>query len=258
MSNRQTDNRKRVALEPAEDTAANIVPVPHRRAIPVGDAKTIVVQPRLPMPYKVMIWFSFALNGILLVVLLVAGVVALNYYNQAKAQLNAVQAALNLDTPLGQQIQAAAADPAQLLANDPQPLMDTARGKVDDLMTSIEGLQSAHIRTSIPINQQLPISLEVPVNQETAVRTTAPVPVVVPATFTLPGGGGQIRGSVALSLPQGLELPVNLNMTIPINSTVPVQFDVPVDIPMQDTELADDFNRLNELVKPAAELVKAR
>lgn len=258
MKQRPNDTRKRVALEPADATAANIVRVQQRRAISVGDAKTIVVQPRLPTPYKVMIWFSFALNGLLLVFLLVGGLVALNYYRQAKAQLNAVQAALDLDTPLGQQVQALTADPTIALNNDPTPLLETARGKVDELMTSIEGLQSAHIRTNIPINQQLPISLQVPVNQETAVRTTAPVPVVVPATFTLPGGGGQIRGTVALSLPQGLELPVNLNMTIPINSTVPVQFDVPVDIAMQDTELADDFNRLNNLVKPAAQLVKAR
>jgi hypothetical protein len=33
---------------------------------------------------------------------------------------------------------------------------------------------------------------------------------------------------------------------------------VPVDIAMQDTELADDFGRLHQLVEPAAELIKAR
>jgi hypothetical protein len=55
-----------------------------------------------------------------------------------------------------------------------------------------------------------------------------------------------------------MELPINLNMTIPLSSTVPVQFDVPVDIAMQDTELADDFNRLHQLVEPAAKLVRAR
>lgn len=258
MKPRQTDSRKRVTLEPADNTSTSLVPTSHRRTIPVGDAKTIVVQPRIPMPYKAMIWFSFGLNAVLLLVLLVAGSIALSYYQQAKAQLQAVQAALDLNTPLGQQVQALAADPLQALQQDPAPMMETARGKVGELMTSIEGLQSANIRTTIPIDKQLPIALEVPVNQQTNVQTTAPVPVVAPATFTFPGGGGQIRGSVALSLPQGLQLPINLNMTIPISSSVPVQFDVPVDIAMQDTELADDFNRLQDLVQPAAELVKAR
>jgi hypothetical protein len=245
-------------LEPADATSTSLVPTSSRRAIPVGDAKTIVVQPRIPTQYKAMIWFSFGLNALLLLALLIGGAMALSMYRQAQAQLQTVQAALNLDTPLGRQIQTLADNPQLALEGDPSPVLDTTRSSVDQLMTSIEGLQSAHIRTSIPIDKQLPINLEVPVNQQTAVRTTGAVPLVVPATFTLPGGGGQINGSVALALPAGLELPINLNMTIPISSTVPVQFDVPVDIPMQDTELADDFNRLHTLVEPAAELVKAR
>jgi hypothetical protein len=202
------------------------------------------------MPYKAMIWFSFGLNALLLLALLSGGLYALRLYNRAQAQLQAVQELIALDSPAGQRLQA--------IQENPASAMDTARYSVNELMTSIEGLQSAHIRTNIPIDQQLPIALSVPVNQETAVRTTAPVPLVVPARFTLPGGGGQINGSVALSLPAGMELPINLNMTIPISSTVPVRFDVPVDIAMQDTELADDFGRLHQLVAPAAELVKAR
>lgn len=248
MSNRTTDKRTRVTLEPADDSpATGIVPVTSRRTIPVGDSKTIVVQPRIPTPYKAMIWFSFGLNAILLLVLLIGGLYGLSLYRQAQAQL---AENVDMNTAAGQRIQELQSNPAEALG--------TARYSLGELMTSIEGLQSAHIRTAIPIDQQLPISLEVPVNQETSVRTTSPVPLVVPATFTLPGGGGQINGSVALALPAGLQLPINLNMTIPISSTIPVKFDVPVDIPMQDTELADDFGRLHELVEPAAELVKAR
>lgn len=258
MSERQTKRRAGAALDTGGDRSTTIVPASSRRMIPVGDAKTIVVQPRLAPQYKAMIWFSFVLNGVLLAALLIGGIMALSWYSTVKANLARVQAALDMQSPLGQQIQSLTGDPLTTLASDPTPLMDTTRGKVDELMTSIEGLEGAHIRTSIPIDRQLPISLEVPVNQQTTVRTTAPVPMQAPATFTLPGGGGQINGSVTLSLPQGLELPVNLNMTIPISSSVPVQFDVPVDIAMQDTELADDFARLHTLVEPAAELVKAR
>lgn len=250
MQDRSNNTRQRVELEPAEAGSTNIVPAGGRRAIAVGDAKTIVVRPRIPMPYKAMIWFSFGLNALLLLTLLFGGLYALNLYNRARAQLQTVQASMSMNSGAGQRL--------TQIQEDPASAMDTARYAVNELMGSIEGLQGAHIRTSIPIDQQLPISLEVPVNQETAVRTTAPVPLVVPARFTLPGGGGQINGSVALSLPAGMELPINLNMTIPISSSVPVKFDVPVDIPMQETELADDFARLHNLVEPAAELIKAR
>ncbi len=248
MGNRSTDKRTRVTLEPADDSpSTNLVPVTQRRTIPVGDAKTIVVQPRIPAPYKAMIWFSFGLNALLLLMLLVGGLYALNLYRQTQAQL---QANIDMNTTAGQRI--------KQLQENPVAAFDSTRYSLGELMTSIEGLQNAHIRTNIPINQQLPISLEVPVNQQTSVRTTAPVPMVVPAQFTLPGGGGQINGNVALSLPAGLELPINLNIAIPISSTIPVKLDIPVDIAIKDTELADDVTRLDGLVRPAAELVKAR
>ncbi|MDP9313085.1 MAG: hypothetical protein M3R24_19750 [Chloroflexota bacterium] len=250
MQDRSNSTRQRVAVEPAAASSTDLVATASRRTIAVGNAKTIVVQPRIPMPYKAMIWFSFGLNALLLLLLLVGGLYALNLYNRAQAQLRTVQAAMAMNSGAGQRL-------TQIQQN-PSSAMDTARYAVNELMGSIEGLQGAHIRANIPIDQQLPIALEVPVNQQTAVRTTAPVPLVVPARFTLPGGGGQINGSVALSLPVGMELPINLNMTIPISSSVPVKFDVPVDIPMQQTELADDFERLHNLVEPAAELIKAR
>jgi hypothetical protein len=250
MDVRSNDARQQVSLEPADAASGPIVPVHSRRMIPVGSAKTIVVTPRIPTPYKAMIWFSFGLNALLLLVLLFGGLIALNMYRQAQAQLVAVQAAVDLDSPEGQRLLE--------LGNDPAAAMGVAQYSLGELMTAIEGLQSAHIRTTIPINKQLPISLQVPVSQQTNVQTTSAVPLVVPATFTLPGGGGQIRGSVALALPAGMELPINLNMTIPISAEVPVQFDVPVDIAMENTELADDFARLHRLVEPAARLVEAR
>jgi hypothetical protein len=250
MRNRPTSSRDRIAVEPAADSSTSLVPVDSRRTIAIGDAKTIVVQPRIPMPYKAMIWFSFGLNALLLLFMLIGGLSAWRFYNRTQAQMQSVRDALAMDTPAGQRLEAYQTNPAGAV--------DTARYTIDELLGSIQGLQNAHIKTSVAIDRQLPISLQVPVNQETSVRTTAPVPLVAPARFTLPGGGGQINGSVALSLPAGMELPINLNMTIPISSSVPVQFDVPVDIAMQDTELADDFGRLQRLLQPAAELVRAR
>lgn len=258
MNTRRTDNRPRVELQPPDDPQASIVPTSQRRIIPVGNAKTIVVHPRIPTPYKAMMWFSFGFNIVLLLLLLIGGMMALNLYNDAKNQIAAVRDQLNMNTPIGQRLETIGDDPVALLESDPRPAVDLARAQLDQVMTSIEGLQGAHIRTNIPIDHQQPINFEVPVNQQTSVRTTAPVPLVAPARFTLPGGGGQINGSVALSLPAGMELPINLSMTIPISQTLPVQLNVPVDIAMQDTELADDFQQLHDLVEPAAQLVKAR
>lgn len=249
MNQRSSDTQSDVTIEPANGTTS-MVPGSARRAIAVRAGKTVVVQSRIPTQYKAMIWFSFVLNAVLLLLLLIGGLSTFSFYRSTQAQLQAAGADLALDTPAGQRLSQLSQNPAEAVA--------TARYTADELMTSIEGLQTAHIRSTIPIDEQLPIALDVPVNQNTVVQTTGSVPLVMPASFFLPAGGGQINGTVSLSLPAGMELPVNLNMTIPISSSVPVRLDVPVDIAMQDTELADDFQRLHDLVEPAAELVKAR
>lgn len=165
--------------------------------------------------YKFMIYTSFAVNVILLLVLLAVGY-----------QLFIAKAGLG-------------------------PLKPT----IGKLMSTIDGLQNATIRASVPLNEQLPISLMVPVSQETQVRVTQPVPLQVPASIVFPGGGGNLNASVALNLPEGLTLPIYLSMTIPLNSSVPVSLTVPVNIPLKDTELGPQFGNLKELVQPLADLV---
>jgi hypothetical protein len=125
---------------------------------------------------------------------------------------------------------------------------------IAELTGTIEGLQNATIIASVPLNERLPIKLEVPVSQNTNVRVTQAVPLAVPADITLPGVGF-LKANVALNLPEGLELPVYLSMTIPLESSVPVSLTVPVKIPLKDTELGPQFQRLGKLVQPLADLV---
>lgn len=125
------------------------------------------------------------------------------------------------------------------------------------LTDTIDGLNNATIRASVPLNERLPISLQVPVSQNTNVRVTQAVPLSVPADITLPGVG-YLKASVALNLPEGLELPVYLSMTIPLESSVPVSLTVPVNIPLSETELGPQFRSLGELVQPLADLVNGK
>ena len=94
--------------------------------------------------------------------------------------------------------------------------------------TNVEIDESIPIEFDLPLDQQLPIDFQLPINQPTVVTLTGPVPLNLPAKFNLPGGGGAINGSVSLALPTGLQLPIQLNMTVPVQQTVPVLMDVPV------------------------------
>jgi len=118
---------------------------------------------------------------------------------------------------------------------------------LNDLDTAFVGLGEATIDTTIQIDesipiqfdllldQSLPIDFPLSIEQDTAVVMTAPVPLNLPAQFNLPGGGGVINGSVSLSLPVGMVMPIRLSMVVPVSQTVPVRMNVPVNqtIPIQ-------------------------
>ncbi len=118
---------------------------------------------------------------------------------------------------------------------------------LNDLDTAFVGLGEATIDTtveideSIPIqfdlllDQSLPIDFPLLIDQNTVVVMTAPVPLSMPARFNLPGGGGVINGTVSLSLPTGMVMPIRLSMVVPVSQTIPVHMVVPVNqtIPIQ-------------------------
>lgn len=139
-----------------------------------------------------------------------------------------------------------------------------ARNNVAELRSVVQGLQGATIKTTIPLNE--PLSLEgkgvvVPVDQATTVTLLEPVPITLSgARIDLGNGNFLNANSINLTLPQGTPLVIALKMDIPLDKvTIPVVLDVPVEIPLAQTELGPQFERLGQLVDrlagPAAPLL---
>lgn len=183
----------------------------------------------LPTLYKAMIITSFVMNMILLVVLLVLAGLAFQFYQQRN----------------------------QLLAITGWT-QGFARENISELTNIVAGLETATIRTTIPIDEPLPVTLNVPIDQETVVTTVAPVPINVPASIDM-GPFGQLYPNVNLSLPAGTQLNIKLKLDVPLETTIPVKLNVPVEIPLKDTELGPLFTRLGDLLDkllaPAAPLL---
>ncbi len=233
--------------------------VSSRREIKVEPGQTLVVTPKISGGYRTMIIFSFILNLILTLVLLVVAFVGWRAWREYQGIAAQLGGQFNPNGAIGETVRPLVAE----VQNGPagrQQVAAAAVGltqqKLGDVMGAVEGLQNATIRATIPIDKQLPIQLQVPVDQDTVVVVTQSIPLVVPASIVFPGGGGNLNATVALNLPPGLELPVHLAMTIPLTSSVPVKFDVPVTIPLRDTELAGPFARLHTLLQPLADLFK--
>lgn len=139
-----------------------------------------------------------------------------------------------------------------------------ARGNVAELRDVVQQLQAAHIRTTIPLNQDLSLAgkgVVVPVDQTTRVTLTENVPLNLAGADIDLGNGNRLRANnISLVLPAGTPLTIALKMDIPLDQvTIPIQLDVPVDIAMADTELAPQFRRLgnvvDRLVYPARSLI---
>jgi hypothetical protein len=183
--------------------------------------------------YRALIWTSFLINGVLLIIL---GVL-LGALWQNRTQVEAI-----------------AGSGTTFAANNLAELQDV-----------VADLQDATIIYTVPLDTRLPIELNVPINADTiltprnVVTLTEPVQLQAPAAILFPGGGGNLNASVSITLPEGLELPVDLNMDVNLVTSIPVQLDVPVRIPLRETELGPQFARLgaivDRLVNPIAPLL---
>lgn len=188
---------------------------------------------RLSPLYKALIWTSFLINAVLLIAL----AVVTGFLLQNRSQ-----------------VQGLAANGSVFAANNVAELQDV-----------VADLQQATIVYTVPLDTRLPIELDVPINALTimtprnVVQLTEPVQLNAPAAITFPGGGGNLNANVNITLPAGLELPVNLNMDVKLTTSIPVQLDVPVNIPLAETELGPQFQRLgaivDRLVEPVAPLL---
>lgn len=205
----------------AETTAATTGERPRRRYA------------RIAPLYKALIWTSFLINAVLIIIVSVLAGMLIKHRNQ---------------------VAGLAANAQVFAANNLAELQDV-----------VGDLQGATIVYTVPLDTRLPIELDVPINAATittprnVVRLTEPVPLTAPAAITFPGGGGNLNATVNIVLPAGLELPVDLNMDVKLITSIPVQLDVPVNIPLAETELGPQFQRLgaivDRLVDPIAPLL---
>lgn len=182
---------------------------------------------RIAPLYKAMIWTSFALN---LILLIVVGVLAGIVVTQRNQITNVVGS-------------------TQRFAGD----------NIAELQDVVADLQAARIIYTVPLNTRIPVVIDVPIRQTTVATLTEPIPLNVPASIIFPGGGGNLNTSVGIELPPGLLLPIALDMTVPLETSIPVELEVPVNIPLAETELGPQFQRLgavvDRLVEPAAPLL---
>ena len=242
--------------EDGDDAAAFNAPVHYvsggrsQRVIQVGDARTIIVRPRIPGWYKTLLGVSLAMNLLILLLLLIFGVQAYRLQQLYRAFAGEIST-LAAGNPAASSLAELDGNPSQVAAYT----LETTRNSVDQALAAVQELEGATIRGEIPINHQLPLQLQMPIQQDTTVTTNAPVPVEVPALISLPGNGGYLNTVVSFELPAGMALPVRLGLTVPLSATVPLDFQAPVNIPVRDTELDGPFARLRRLLEPAAAIL---
>ena len=194
------------------------------------DSQPLFVQ--LPRLWKAMIITSFMVNLILMAVLIGAGY----FYWRWKAEI--------ASTTVGVQ--------------------GFAHNNVAELRDVVKQLGDAHIRTTIALSQPLPLKglgVVVPLHQEPTVTLVDAVPLNLQGADIDLGAGNRLRAqNISLVLPAGTPLKIKLDMLIPLDDvTIPIKLNVPVDIAMKDTELAEPFRRLgnvvDRLVYPAKDLL---
>jgi hypothetical protein len=186
------------------------------------------------------ILFSFAVNFVLVVVLLVVTIPALETVFTLKN---------NLVEPLLSDLDAA--------------FVGLGEATID---TTVQIDEPIPIQFDLPLDQPLPINFDLVIEQDTHVVLQQAVPLYgMPAQFNLPGGGGVINGAVSLSLPAGLQLPVHLSMVVPVsqtipvcmnvpvNETIPIRMDVPIHITLGEAGLDPAVDELRDAIQPVQE-----
>lgn len=249
MQPNATQSPPDVALEDFAGTSGlvrHVDAVSHPRTIAVGDARTIVVRPRIPNWVQGLLGLSLGLNLLVLVLLLAFGMPAYRGYRSLAADL----APFTSSALVPKDATTAGQSPATRAVT-------TAGYTLGETLGAVQGLESATIRAQIPIDHQLPLQMQVPIDQSTTVVTTAPIPLNVPALITLPDGGGYVNATISMDIPPGTKLPVHLSLSAPIDTTVPLRLDVPVAIPVRDTELGGPLARLRTTLEPVVRMLSS-
>jgi hypothetical protein len=124
-----------------------------------------------------------------------------------------------------------------------------ADGVLAGVYSSLEQLDSAHIRTTIPLQTSLAMDATVPIKTSTRI-TLARDLFVRGAHVTINASGLSIDSPADITLPAGTEMDVNLDLALPLQTNLPISADVPVNIAVRDTELHAAIQGLKDSLRP--------
>jgi hypothetical protein len=119
------------------------------------------------------------------------------------------------------------------------------------LMDNAHIITTIDVSDTIQVNDSIPVVFDLPLNTATVVTLTADTPIrnttvylnglPIPTDIVLPAG-------TPLSIQLNLSVPVST--TVPVVLNVPVHLNVPVDIALNQTQLDTPFKNLAALVAP--------
>jgi len=122
---------------------------------------------------------------------------------------------------------------------------------IGGLYENFQKMDSAHIRTTIPVSTAVPAKFDLPLNTTTTVVLAEDTRINNATIMDLGAGPMYIsRANTNIILPAGTSLPIQLTLTVPVDQQIPVDLMVDVDIPLNETELHEPFVGLQEVVKP--------
>ena len=122
-------------------------------------------------------------------------------------------------------------------------------GLVGGLYTNFERMDAAHIKTTIPVQDNIPLNMSIPIQTTTNISLADTVEIpnahvkISTSTFN-------IDSDADVTLPVGTNLNVVLNFSVPVQTNVPVALNVPVDIPLNNTDLHPAITGLENTIKP--------
>jgi len=180
--------------------------------------------------WRFMVIFSFIVNLVLIIVLLVLGILIFEIKN-------------NVADPLVQGLHRTAVGLDKATIDWTIPVRD-----------------SIAIDLDVPINPQTILSTVTeyngqpvePIAGETLVTLTRDVPLVINNAFIQSPDLTLRNAQVNITLPAGTSLPVSLNLDLGLQTEIPVALDVRAVIPIKETQLTDPINTLKLLFEPLA------
>lgn len=115
--------------------------------------------------------------------------------------------------------------------------------------TSLEQLDQAHIRATIPVQTNIALDATLPVKSSSNITLAQDV-YMEGAHVTINTALFNIDAPANITLPAGTSLDVTLDMTLPMQTSVPIAMDIPVDIAVRDTDLHAAIQGLKDSLKP--------